>query len=227
MEWFYARTGQQFGPVNFDALVTLLQQTQLQPTDLVWREGMPEWLPASAVPELAPHIPSTPPSIGYFNPVAEARMFSPSYAGFWLRFVAWFIDFILLAIALTAFNLFIPLMGIRGHFRPMYFYGPRFYYFFPFSLHNAIEWTAAWIYFAAMESSELQATLGKLALGLAVTDMNGQRISFARASGRYWSKLISEFTFGIGYMMAGWTQQKQALHDIVASCLVIRKRPGA
>jgi uncharacterized RDD family membrane protein YckC len=224
MEWFYARNGQQFGPVNFETLLALLQQAQLQPTDLVWREGMPQWLPASSVPELAPHIPTTPPSIGYFNPVAEARMFAPAYAGFWLRFVAWFIDFLLLAIILGIFNVLVEF----GHpFAPRHFYGPRFYFFFPFSLHNAVEWSVAWIYFAAMESSQLQATLGKLALGLAVTDMNGQRISFARASGRYWSKLISEFTFGIGYMMAGWTQQKQALHDIVASCLVIQRRPGA
>jgi uncharacterized RDD family membrane protein YckC len=82
----------------------------------------------------------------------------------------------------------------------------------------------SWIYFAGMESSEYQGTLGKMALGLVVTDMNGQRIGFARASGRFFSKLITGLVpFYIGYIMAGFTEKKQALHDMIASCLVLRK----
>lgn len=78
-----------------------------------------------------------------------------------------------------------------------------------------------WLYYALMESSKRQATLGKMALGIKVTDTDGNRISFGRASGRYFAKFISGFVFMIGYIMAGFTAKKQALHDIIASCLVI------
>jgi len=81
-----------------------------------------------------------------------------------------------------------------------------------------------WLYYAVMESSTRQATLGKMALGLKVTDTEGNRISFARATGRYFGKFISGLIFMIGYIMAGFTAKKQALHDIIASCLVIVDR---
>jgi uncharacterized RDD family membrane protein YckC len=80
-----------------------------------------------------------------------------------------------------------------------------------------------WLYFALMESSAKRGTLGKLALGIVVTDMAGNRISFGRATGRYFGKIVSGLILCIGYIMAGFTQQKQALHDIMAGCLVVRK----
>jgi uncharacterized RDD family membrane protein YckC len=80
-----------------------------------------------------------------------------------------------------------------------------------------------WLYFAGMESSEHQGTLGKMALGLIVTDINDQRISFARATGRFFAKIITNYTFLIGYIMAGFTEKKQALHDMIASTLVLRR----
>jgi len=81
---------------------------------------------------------------------------------------------------------------------------------------------AFWIYEAAMESSSRQATLGKMAMGLKVTDEQGRRISFARATGRYFSKIISGMILFIGYIMAGFTARKQALHDMIAGTLVMR-----
>ena len=80
-----------------------------------------------------------------------------------------------------------------------------------------------WLYFSLMESSRLQATVGKLAVGIVVTDENGMRIGFGRATGRYFAKFISAIILGIGYLMAGWTQRKQALHDMIAGTLVVRK----
>ena len=82
---------------------------------------------------------------------------------------------------------------------------------------------AGWLYHALMESSSQQGTLGKMALGIKVTDLNGNRITFGRATGRYFSKIISSLTMGVGYIMAGFTQQKQALHDIIAGCLVVNR----
>lgn len=78
-------------------------------------------------------------------------------------------------------------------------------------------------YFALMESSRLQATIGKLILGIKVTDTFGRRISFARASGRFFGKLLSGQILLIGYLMAAWTAKKQALHDVLAGTLVINK----
>lgn len=80
-----------------------------------------------------------------------------------------------------------------------------------------------WLYFSIMESSPAKATLGKLALGIRVTDIRGNRISFMKATGRYFGKIISSFILCIGYLMAGFTEKKQALHDIMAGCIVVRK----
>ncbi|MCM0594442.1 MAG: RDD family protein [Gloeotrichia echinulata DVL01] len=79
----------------------------------------------------------------------------------------------------------------------------------------------AWLYFALLESSDQQATLGKQALGIIVTE--GNKISFGRATGRHFSKFISSLIFAIGYIMAAFSEKKQALHDIIASTLVVKK----
>ena len=79
------------------------------------------------------------------------------------------------------------------------------------------------VYFAGMESSSRQATFGKSALGLVVTTMQGERLSFGRAAGRYLGKILSGLILGIGYVMIGFTDKKQGLHDLVASTLVLKK----
>jgi len=81
----------------------------------------------------------------------------------------------------------------------------------------------SWLYFAMMESSERQGTFGKAMVNLRVMDANGNRLSFAHASGRFFSKIITGMVpFGIGYIMAGFTQKKQALHDFIAGTVVVR-----
>lgn len=81
-----------------------------------------------------------------------------------------------------------------------------------------------WLYFACFECSSLQATPGKLILGLKVTTLTGERIGFGRATGRFFGKIISALPLYIGFMMAGWTEKKQALHDMMCETLVVRKR---
>ena len=151
------------------------------------------------------------------------------YAGFWLRFVAYLIDDIILGaigfvISLPFIGTIIfsgiaiseldecdgsKLFGVAGIIGAV--------------LLLIITITAVgWLYFALFESSKQQATLGKMALGLKVTDMEGNKISFARATGRYFGKIISNMIFMIGYILAGLTEKKQALHDMIAGCLVIR-----
>ncbi|MBN1348967.1 RDD family protein [candidate division KSB1 bacterium] len=81
----------------------------------------------------------------------------------------------------------------------------------------------SWCYFSGLESSPLRATPGKLALGIYVADMEGKRISFGRATARHFSKIVSNMTMNVGYLMAGFSMKKQALHDMVASCLILKK----
>ena len=80
-----------------------------------------------------------------------------------------------------------------------------------------------WLYYTILESSKLQATIGKMALGIVVTDLAGNRISFGRANGRYFSKLLSAIPLGFGFIMSGTTTQKQGLHDKIANCLVMSR----
>ena len=83
-----------------------------------------------------------------------------------------------------------------------------------------------WLYNALMESSSKQATLGKMALGLVVVNPKGKRLSFARATGRFFSKFLisSILTIGVGYILAAFTEKKQALHDMIAGTLVVNRR---
>lgn len=77
-----------------------------------------------------------------------------------------------------------------------------------------------WLYYALLESSRNQATLGKIALRIAVTDSNGRRILFARATLRHFSKIVVLLTFFVGFLIAAFTRRKQAVHDIIAGCLM-------
>ena len=142
------------------------------------------------------------------------------YAGFWRRVVAAIIDLFLLGF-LQAIIMVAVIAGMT--------FGESSEptaVILTVALNLAI-FVATWLYFALMESSKLQATLGKLVIGVVVSDLDGNRISFGRASGRYFGKAVSTVILMIGYMMAGWTGRKQALHDIMAKCLVIRKPRAA
>lgn len=147
-----------------------------------------------------------------------------AYAGFWLRAVAFICDLLILTFA--SFPLLWKL--IEQNVGP----DPSFHDYFAFyksGTRQAIAFQLllqliCWLYFAAFESSRWQATPGKKFLGLYVTDLNGKRISFARATGRYVGKALEQLTLFIGFLIAGFTARKQALHDIVASCLVLKKR---
>lgn len=81
-----------------------------------------------------------------------------------------------------------------------------------------------WLYFALMESSANQGTIGKIAVGIKVTDLNGDPIGFGRATGRHFGKIISSLILLIGYIMILFTEKRQGLHDILAGALVLKKK---
>lgn len=88
-------------------------------------------------------------------------------------------------------------------------------------LYNMAGFVVNWFYFCVFESSPWQGTIGKKLLNIKVVDERMERITFLRATGRYFSKTLSFIILGIGYMMAGWTEKKQALHDKIAKTYVI------
>lgn len=85
-----------------------------------------------------------------------------------------------------------------------------------------LELVIGWLYFVLLETSQKQATLGKMLVEIKVTDINGNRLGFGQATGRYFSKMISLIILGVGFLFPLWTPRKQALHDIIAGTLVLR-----
>jgi uncharacterized RDD family membrane protein YckC len=91
------------------------------------------------------------------------------------------------------------------------------------SMLYLISFGIGWLYYVFFESSKYQGTPGKIMLNIKVTDMEGEKIGFGRASGRFFGKIISVMIFYIGFIMAGFTSRKQALHDMMAGCLVVKE----
>lgn len=158
------------------------------------------------------------------------------YAGFWKRFAAHLIDQLILGFARTI--ILIPFWiylaaSIFYEYQTEYqkefvaigidsFGDIPFFTIIKFIIVVSLfSMLIDWLYYALMESSKKQATLGKVLMSLKVVDMNGERISFGRASGRYFGKILSGLIFMIGYIMAAFTEKKQALHDILSNCLVV------
>ncbi len=182
-----------------------------------------------------------PTSAGPFQPQAEweaGRVWG--YAGFWWRVLAWVIDSLILSFADVLLHRAFgggPL-GVTG-FRPDR--GAAVSHIsdvagFAMPMPGTWHPTGSWLitafglllqvaYFALLESSAWQATVGKRACGLRVTRLDGGRISLGRAVGRYFAKFLSWLILGIGFLMVAWTRRKQGLHDILAETLVVRRRP--
>jgi uncharacterized RDD family membrane protein YckC/Tfp pilus assembly protein PilE len=157
-------------------------------------------------------LPLSPGAAPAAAPTAAA---ASVYAGFWKRFVAFMLDYIILVVlAMTAGGVIGLIYGV-GAGAPTDDAASGLG-----AIAGFLVW---WLYYALMESSPTQATLGKMALGIKVVDREGNAVSFGRATGRTLAKLLSGLILMIGYLMAGFTSRKQALHDLVAGCLVVNR----
>lgn len=242
--WFYAVAGQQQGPVALETLRQKAQAGEVGGDDLVWTEGMPEWSPARFVEALGVgnDIGATPAGGQYDLSAAAAAAGSAQpgytqpygapggtlgygtyayhsqeqYGGFWLRFVAAILDGVIIFIPGFLLQMLAEFMARRSPGQNAVI------------IATVISWVLqtviAWLYSAMFESSAYQATPGKMALGLRVTDLNGLPITFARATGRHFGKMVSAIICYIGFIMAAFTERKQALHDQMAGTLVLRKQ---
>lgn len=232
VSWYFVDLlGQRNGPISQQQLLDLIAQGRLRPTSLVWREGLAQWQPLSAMEhELRPPTAATaplpapmPPALVETNPFAT----SPSgfvadwayatnsnevvYGGFARRFLAMMLDSLILwVISVVLFVLLAVVVGMSAQGRPQYFLWAYPAMFLISLLYSSVQ-----------ESSSYQATFGKRALGIKVTDLDGKPIGWGRAVGRWFGRLLSGFLFCIGYLMSLFTSRKQALHDMLASTLVV------
>ncbi len=177
-----------------------------------------------------PNVASSDPALFYSGPPAAYQAAVPAavgvgYGGFWIRVVAAIIDTILLRVVVAPVGMIFGGLGLAGgmmgrvpHFGPPFFGLGLFGGGVTFILLVF----GSWLYEAFMESSSYQATLGKMVCGLKVTDLYGNRISFERATGRHFAKWLSGMILCIGYIMVGFTERKQGLHDMLAGTLVRR-----
>ena len=286
--WYYASGSQQIGPVTTDVLRQLIGSGQVRADDLVWSDGMANWAAAGSMgalsdvlriaPAPAPGAgpawaPTYPPVSGaapgayapgsglnyYTPPTAVAGRYA-EYAGFWIRFGAWIIDFLVTIVASAFAGMLVGgiIGGVMGASGPTS----------PAEIRDAVTWPAriagsvvTWLY--AHSSTRLvitlpggtrncncwnkecfgvgsksgtarissinctvsakQATLGKMAVGIYVTNERGERIGFGRATARYVASILSALILGIGYLMVAFTDRKQGLHDMIAGTLVFKR----
>ena len=148
-----------------------------------------------------PQAAHAPPPVGAEGPLPHAEI----YAGFWRRVLAYVIDYALLAVVIVVIAAISIVHGQKGS--PILAF---VYLVLPL------------LYFVVLEASGMQGTLGKKAMGIKVADEAGNQISGARALGRYLGKVVSGLLFGIGFAMAGFTAKRQALHDMISGCVVVR-----
>ena len=157
---------------------------------------------------------------GTVNQPAAASAYG--YAGFWRRVGAFLIDYLVFAVVLWAVATLALMVlavtpGLGGAVDPDY------YNLGVDLLAQLIVLVVAWLYSALQESSSRQATIGKRALGMIVTTETGERLSFARASGRFFGKILSGMIMAVGYLMVAFTARKQGLHDMLAGTLVLHR----
>ncbi len=171
-----------------------------------------------------PAVAAVPAGVppGSYAPVAAypAIQSGVRYGGFWIRVVAAIIDTILIRVVLFPIAAIFGLSGMAlGGMRHS---GFTLLHLLGGGVMVVLTIAASWLYEAVMESSSYQATLGKMILGMKVSDLYGNRISFARATGRHFAKILSAMILCIGFIMVGLTERKQGLHDLIAGTLVRR-----
>lgn len=246
-QWYYAdASGQRQGPFSAEELESHVRHARLGAASLVWREGLQDWQPLSTVAEelglpldapVAPAADIAVPAADapYTPPTADLASFQPVFTGhivhggLWRRFAASFLDGIVTTI--ISYALMIPLMligvgvmGAGGSENPFATGAgmASLLAIYP------ILFLAPCVYFGWMQSSSLQASLGKLAVGIKVVRTDGQRISFWRGFLRSLAYLLfTMVTCGLGVLISGLmvalTERKQALHDMICDTLVVDK----
>lgn len=211
--WLTNGDGQSHGPYTIEELQRWQAEGRIANAAMLCAEGGTSWEPATGLLGQAPQVvvppmrPEAVPAVGNWSSVS-------SYASFGSRFAALIIDSVILFVGSLLVGVVIGVvLGAGGTDKQAIE-----------AIANLVGLVLGWLYYAVQESSAAQATLGKRLMGIRVTDLEGAPISFGRATGRYFAKLLSGCILLIGYIMAAFTPRKQALHDMIASTLVVSGR---
>ncbi|MGD1969606.1 MAG: RDD family protein [Desulfobacterales bacterium] len=251
MDLYYADGDRQVGPIDKTELQSLIKAKKIDSKTLVWQPGMTEWQAlglfvrsktrgATATGQPAPPVRKllcsecgqafAEDDMIRFSDVWVCAGCKPiivqkikegvtvsgvmEYAGFWLRFGAWFIDYIILGIGSMIIYLPLTIMGAFSLENPAVFVSFQIVAtIFNFALPAAYE-----IWFVG----KYAATPGKMACKIKVVTADAEKISYARSVGRHFAKYISGLILGIGYIMAGFDEQKRSLHDRICDTRVIK-----
>ncbi|MEO8160645.1 MAG: RDD family protein [Arenimonas sp.] len=234
--WFYVdRSDRQIGPVTADEVRAALRRGDTGEARLAWCDGMADWQPIFTLgtelelrPGFEPGAPAPrttldtpPPDDANLPPPAAiptAALPGPGdvvYGGFWRRFAAHVLDHVILFV--PVFVLLVAVLAFIGADQSETDANRIYAAFLPYLGYFLI----APFYFAGLESSASQATFGKRALGIKVVDLEGRRLGFQHALGRWFASGLSYVFFSVGFMMAGFTDRKRALHDMVSSTQVV------
>ena len=247
--WYYADAqGQRQGPFTAGELGGHVRQARLDAQSLVWRDGLEDWQPLSALAsELDLPVGTVdPPATGADAatelriPAADAPYAPPAaqiaseqhyvgdgdvvLAGFWRRLAALFIDSMVVGFAYyLVLIVCVVVLGVGGSLlmrggnntegmAAMFGMMALVYLLYP---------VISAAYYVGFESSAKQATLGKMAVGIKVTDIDGRRLTLGRALLRWLAVMLNYLTLYIGYLIAAFTERKQGLHDMAVGTLVV------
>ena len=203
--------GNKNGPHSKNNLRIMYNSGKIDEDTMVWTREINDWLELRGfMDDLGLRDAKESSSKSGFS-----NLSSFEYGGFWLRFAAVFLDWILSTILV-----FLACFAITFIYGSSGFYGGLELYL----LATLVSGVGNWFYYSLFECSGKRATPGKLACGLVVVGLDGEKISFLKASGRYFGKIISSLILGIGFLMCAFTAKKQCLHDMMANCLVVHKR---
>lgn len=210
--WHYKLGGQEFGPVGDDELRSLLKQGEIGSRTPVRSKSLEAWTPIGTLAEFSESAATAEAQVERI-PIPE-EVFAP----IWRRGIAFAVD--LLAIWVSGFllsaimGIVLAVLAIRG------IAGDSPAFNADFSIARFVLVVFPWFYFTIFEGSFLQATPGKLLMRIIVVDASGYRPGFPRAALRSAAKYVSCGVFLLGFVMASFTERKQALHDFVARTVV-------
>lgn len=239
MNWYYAEESNRRGPFDDAAFAELVKSGQVTPETLVWQEGFADWKPyrqVTLVPATSTEegdaacvecgqtfpknemvqyegswiCPNCKPI--FFQRVREgiANKGELTYAGFWIRFLAKFVDSIILQVVALAFRFLLSLV-LEATEQPGLFF--------------VIIWLVSVVLGASYGTyfvGKYGATPGKMACRLKIIVADQSQVSYARAFGRHFAEVLSSLTLGVGYIMAAFDEEKRSLHDRICDTRVIR-----
>jgi uncharacterized RDD family membrane protein YckC len=234
MEVWIGRDGERHGPYKEEDVRQWLRSGQVSRADLAWYEGLADWQPLSVLfPDVTVEVSAASAPVASAPLPQTTTAALEDHAGFWKRVAAYILDFIILLVPGTIIQKMMGSDAAQETMKQTMAASPGDFHVFLGAYHQyyVTMWPAVliitlitWAYFAVCESSAWQGTVGKLALGIRVVDEQGKRISFLRATGRFFAKYLSTLIIFIGFLMVAWTRRKQGLHDIIAGTLVLNGR---